>query len=45
MARYRSAAELGLMQGNPPQEGARVTLANYDREPNPRWSRRYAPQA
>ena len=34
----RSWIDLGLMQGNPPPEAARVTLANYDRDPNPRWS-------
>jgi CubicO group peptidase (beta-lactamase class C family) len=34
----RSWIDLGLMQGNPPAEATRVTLANYDRDPNPRWS-------
>jgi len=34
----RSWIDLGLMQGNPPAEADRVTLANYDRDPNPRWS-------
>jgi len=32
----RSWIDMGLMQGNPPAETARVTLANYDRDPNPR---------
>jgi CubicO group peptidase (beta-lactamase class C family) len=30
--------DLGIMQGNPPAEDVRVTLANYDREPYQRWS-------
>jgi CubicO group peptidase (beta-lactamase class C family) len=34
----RSWIDLGLMQGNPPAEAARVTLDDYDRDPNPRWS-------
>ena len=34
----RSWIDLGLMQGTPPPEGSRVTLANYDRDPFQRWS-------
>jgi len=34
----RSWIDLGLMQGNPPSESARVNLANYDSGPYPRWS-------
>jgi len=34
----RSWTDLGLMQGTPPPLGGRVTLANYDHDPNPRWS-------
>ena len=30
--------DMGIMTGNPPPEGARVTLGNYDREPYQRWS-------
>ena len=30
--------EMGIMRGNPPPEGARVTWGNYDREPYQRWS-------
>jgi CubicO group peptidase (beta-lactamase class C family) len=34
----RSWVDEGIMQGNPPAERARVTMANYDREPFQRWS-------
>jgi len=34
----RSWIDQGLMQGTPPPEGSRVTLANYDRDPYQRWS-------
>ncbi len=34
----RSWFDEGIMQGNPPVGDARVTLANYDREPYQRWS-------
>jgi CubicO group peptidase (beta-lactamase class C family) len=37
MARYRTAAQLGLMEGTPPRSGALVTLANWQDPPFNRW--------
>jgi CubicO group peptidase (beta-lactamase class C family) len=34
----RTWLEMGIMQGSPPPDDARVTLANYDRASNVRWS-------